>query len=147
MGSLSIPLDILQLLVSFQRMFQQYPGMKMFLQWAATEKHAQLQKMDVFSHFSGDLQTQLKEDRVPWYPGCGLHQVKQLQTGTGWNVKDFRTDFWSLKQAQHTQNLWMAESCSWEHRVNLLGIKTCSATVDTRAPRQTDPKAVIVFTF
>lgn len=83
MGSLSIPLDILQLLVSFQRMFQQYPGMKMSLQWAATEKHAQLQKMDVFSHFSGDLQTQLKEDRVPWYPGCGLHQVKQLQTGTG----------------------------------------------------------------
>lgn len=66
---------------------------------------------------------------------------------TVWNVKDFRTDFWSLKQAQHTQNFWMAESCSWEHKVNLLGIKTCSATVETRAPRQTYPNAVIVFTF
>lgn len=62
-------------------------------------------------------------------------------------AEDFRTDFCSPKQTQHTQNLWMVGSRSWEHKISLLGIRTCTETIKIRAPRQIDPKTVIAFTF
>lgn len=62
-------------------------------------------------------------------------------------AEDSRTDFCSPKHTQHTQNLWMVGSCSWEQKINLLGIHTCTETIKIRAPREIDPKTVIAFTF
>lgn len=134
--------DILKHLVSYQRMFQWPPRMKIVLQWASTQKHVKLQKMVSFPQVSGKPWTQLKEEGAPRY--AGLHQVKHLKTRQRLN---FRTEFCTPEQAEHSQNLWMVGSCSLEHKINLLGIHTCAVTLKIRAPRQRDLKTVIILAF